>query len=278
MVAGIEAVIAANRRERFDVVNISLAVPSSDPQLEAAVARLVALDLVVVAASGNKEEGDASSEDGFKGTPGNDADVYPADYPGVLAVSATPPDGSDPSQYVKPNLDTDVAAPTLGRDLGQRDRPGVRRPAGRHVVGRRRGERDPGPAARALPARDPAPAGRPAARPRPRAAAYRRRPRRATTRPRANPWTGAGVVQAHDALTRQLKPGRQGKVETTVRETRADAQAPPAPRAGRPVQHPARDPAVVGPGRRVAARARLHAASAAATLSPVAPRMMESHP
>ena len=44
-----------------------------------------------------------------------------------------------------------------------------------------------------------------------------------------NPWTGAGVVQAHDALTRQLEPGRQGKVETTVAETRADAQAPPAP-------------------------------------------------
>ena len=44
-----------------------------------------------------------------------------------------------------------------------------------------------------------------------------------------NPWTGAGVVQAHDALTRELKPGRQGKVEGTLRETRADAQAPPAP-------------------------------------------------
>ena len=44
-----------------------------------------------------------------------------------------------------------------------------------------------------------------------------------------NPWTGAGVVQAHDALTRELKPGRQGKVETTLREVRSDAQAPPAP-------------------------------------------------
>ena len=44
-----------------------------------------------------------------------------------------------------------------------------------------------------------------------------------------DPWTGAGVVQAHDALTREIKPGRQGKIETTVRETRADAQAPPAP-------------------------------------------------
>jgi membrane-anchored mycosin MYCP len=44
-----------------------------------------------------------------------------------------------------------------------------------------------------------------------------------------DPWAGAGVVQAHDALTQQLEPGRKGKVESTVAETRADAQAPPAP-------------------------------------------------
>jgi membrane-anchored mycosin MYCP len=36
-------------------------------------------------------------------------------------------------------------------------------------------------------------------------------------------------VQVHDALTREIKPGRKGKVETTVQEVRADAQAPPAP-------------------------------------------------
>ena len=73
------------------------------------------LDLVVVvAASGNNEEGGDSDAAGFEGTPGNDADVYPADYPGVLAVSATPPGDEDPSTYVVPNLDTDVAAPTAG--------------------------------------------------------------------------------------------------------------------------------------------------------------------
>lgn len=234
MVAGIEQVIAANRSEHFDVVNISLAVPISDPRLEAAVARLVALDLVVVAASGNKEEGDASSEEGFKGTPGNDANVYPADYPGVVAVSATPADGSDPSQYVKPNLDTDVAAPTAGaisvNATGQvcvvpqvatswaaaevsgilallRER--FPRETPRQLVARLQAttegggvpvmsegaSEDDGDDAVAL----------------------------------VDPWTGAGVVQAHDALTREIKPGRQGKIETTVRETRADAQAPPAP-------------------------------------------------
>ena len=37
------------------------------------------------------------------------------------------------------------------------------------------------------------------------------------------------VVQAHDALTRELRPGRQGRIDSSVAETRADAQAPPAP-------------------------------------------------
>jgi membrane-anchored mycosin MYCP len=230
IVAGIEAVIAADRRERFDVVNISLAVPQPDSRLEAAVARLVARDLVVVAASGNVEEGDGSDEEGFTGTPGNDAEVYPADYPGVLAVSATTPDGSDPSTYVKPNLDTDVAAPTSGaisanatgqvcvvpevatswaaaevsgilallREHFPRDTP-------RQLVARLQATTEGG----GLP-RSPGAAGE-------------------DTDGAADPWTGAGVVQAYDALTRRLEPGRQGKVETTVRETRADAQAPPAP-------------------------------------------------
>ena len=218
MVAGINAVIEANRRERFDVVNISLAVTQPDPALEDAVARLVALDLVVVAASGNKEEeGDASGDDGFKGTPGNDADVWPADYPGVLAVSATPPDGSDPSQYVKPNTDTDVAAPTL--DAISVNATGqvcvVPQVATSWAAAEVSGilallrERFPRETPRQLVARLEATTESGGAR---------------------DPWTGAGVVQAHDALTRQLRPGRQGAVETTVRETRADAQAPPAPR------------------------------------------------
>ena len=44
--------------------------------------------------------------------------------------------------------------------------------------------------------------------------------------------TGIYVRRANsefDALTREIRPGRQGKVETTVQEVRADAQAPPAP-------------------------------------------------
>lgn len=103
--------IDAQPREQVDVVNISLAVRQPDPALEKVVADLVARDVVVVASSGNKVEGEEA--EGFAGTPGNDAEFYLADYPGVLTVSASPLGDEDPSAYVVPNLDTDVAAPTL---------------------------------------------------------------------------------------------------------------------------------------------------------------------
>ena len=224
LIAGIDAVIAAYPQQKFDIVNISLAVPASDPALEAAVARLVKLPLVVVAAAGNKEEGGSSDDSSFKGTPGNDADVFPADYPGVLAVSATPPAGEDPSTYVLPNLDTDVAAPTLGAistnangqvcvvgevatSWSAAEVSGILALLSEHypretpqqLVARLQATTEGGGA----------PEGRDEA--------------------AENPWTGAGVVQATDALTRQIKPGREGTIDTTVAETRADAQAPPAP-------------------------------------------------
>lgn len=224
IIAGIGAVIDAYPQQRFDVVNISLAVRQSDPKLEAAVARLVALPLVVVAAAGNKVE-DASTDDStFQGTPGSDADVYPADYPGVLAVSATPPGDEDPGTYVVPNMDTDVAAPTAGaisaNATGQVCVVGevATSWAAAEVSGilALLKERYPRETPKQLVARLQAttegagpPQGRDAA--------------------VESPWTGAGVVQARDALTRQIRPGRAGRVETTVAETRADAQAPPAP-------------------------------------------------
>ena len=224
IIAGIDAVIAANRQVKFDVVNISLAVTSPDPKLEAAVARLVDEDLVVVAASGNRVEGGEADEPGFKGTPGSDADVFPADYPGVLAVSATPPNGDDPSQYVVPNMDTDVAAPTVGaisiNATGQVCVVGevATSWAAAEVSGivALLSQRFPRETPKQLVARLQATtegAGAP----------------QGPDGEVESPWTGAGVVQAHDALTRQLKPGRQGKVETTVAEIRADSQAPPAP-------------------------------------------------
>ncbi|NPD04718.1 S8 family serine peptidase [Nocardioides sp. zg-1308] len=224
IVAGIEAVIADDRQVGFDVVNISLAVDSSDPALKAAVARLVALDVVVVASAGNVEEGDGSDDEGSRGTPGNDAEVFPADYPGVLAVSATPPQGEDPSAYVVPNLDTDVAAPTVGaisaNATGQVCVVGevATSWAAAEVSGilALLRERFPRETPRQLVARLQATTEGAGAPQGPDAVVE-------------NPWTGAGVVQAHDALTREIQPSRRGTVKTTVAETRADAQAPPAP-------------------------------------------------
>lgn len=224
IIAGIDAVIAAHPREKFDVVNISLAVRTPDPRLEAAVARLVKLPLVVVAASGNVEDDGSTDDSTFKGTPGSDADVYPADYPGVLAVSATPPGNDDPGTYVVPNLDTDVAAPTLGAIsvnateqvcvVGEVATSWAAAEVSGIVALLR--ERYPRETPKQLVARLQATtegAGAPQG------------PGDVVT----NPWTGAGVVQARDALTRQIRPGRSGRVEMTVAETRADAQAPPAP-------------------------------------------------
>lgn len=222
LAAGIDAVIRAQPQQQFDIVNISLAVRHTDPVLEAAVARLVDLGVVVVAAAGNVPVGTPDS--GFTGTPDNDADVFPADYPGVLAVSATPPGDESPSAYVVPNLDTDVAAPTLGaisvNATGQVcvvDQVATSW-ASAEVSGVMAllKQRFPRETPQQLVARLQATTEGAGALEGPDGKA-------------ANPWTGAGVVQAHDALTREIRPGRQGKVETTVQEVRADAQAPPAP-------------------------------------------------
>ena len=219
--AGIEAVIRAQPQQQFDIVNISLAVTQPDPVLESAVARLVDLGVVVVAAAGNAA---STPESGFEGTPDNDADVFPADYPGVLAVSATPPGDENPATYVLPNLDTDVAAPTLGAISANATgqvcvvEEVATSWASAEVSGAMAllKERFPRATPQQLVARLQATtegAGAP----------------EGPDGKSANPWTGAGVVQVHDALTREVRAGRQGKVETTVQEVRADAQAPPAP-------------------------------------------------
>ncbi|NYE36094.1 membrane-anchored mycosin MYCP [Nocardioides cavernae] len=224
IVAGIEQVIALQPQQRFDVVNISLAVTEPDPALEAAVARLVALDGVVVVAAAGNAETDGGSDVGPGGTPDNDADVFPADYPGVLGVSATPPGDENPSTYVVPNKQTDVAAPTLGAisanatgQVCEIDQVATSWAAAEvsGIIALLR-EQFPRETPEQLVAR-----------------------LQATTEGMGvredddavrNPWNGAGVVQAYDALTRQIKPGRQGRLDATVPETRLDAQAPPAPR------------------------------------------------
>ncbi|MBS2939935.1 S8 family serine peptidase [Nocardioides sp. J2M5] len=205
----------------FDVVNISLAVTRPDPALEDAVARLVATGAVVVASAGNKEV-DAEDTTPSEGTEDNDADVFPADYPGVVAVTALPPDDASPALYVVPNADTDVAAPTVGaisvNANGQRC--GTTDVATSWAAAEVSGvlallrQRFPRETAAQLVARleqTTESGGLPA-----------------DTRFR-DPWTGAGVVQAGDALTRELRPGRKGVIETTQPTVDADSQAPPAP-------------------------------------------------
>ena len=262
IVAGIEAVIAANRQQKFDVVNISLAVPQSDPALEAAIARLVELPLVVVAASGNKDDSGDADDPSFKGTPGNDADVFPADYPGVVAVSATPPGDEDPSTYVVPNMDTDVAAPTAGaisaNASGQvcvvgeiatswaaAEVSGILALLSEHVP-----PRDAAAARRAAPGHH-------------RGSRRTAGPRRGGREPVDRRGRRAGPRRPH--------PADQARSRGQDRDDRGrDAdRRPGAPGAAeaRPGEHAARHPPVVGPGRRVAAGARLHAPSAGATLT-----------
>uniref|UniRef100_UPI00286DD441 S8/S53 family peptidase n=1 Tax=Nocardioides sp. TaxID=35761 RepID=UPI00286DD441 len=108
---GIRQAIALHRTNPFQVVNISLSVGTDDPTLRQAVKDLLKLDVVVVASAGNA---DPDAPESFEGTADNDAEVYPGDYPGVLAVSAAPPPGGASIGSVVPNQDTDVAAPTLG--------------------------------------------------------------------------------------------------------------------------------------------------------------------
>ena len=216
--AGIRHVLDVLRTQRIEVVNISLAVDDTDPVLEAAVADLVAEDVVVVASAGNA----LPQDENFKGTAGSDDEVYPADYPGVLAVSALAPEGDSPAGYVTPNKDTDVAAPTVGAVSVNANGP-------RCVVGQVATSWAAAEVSGIVALlREHFP---------------RDTPRQTIARLEAtaegagalagkkadNPWTGAGVVQAHDALTREIQPRRNGRLDVSEEKIGADAQAPPPP-------------------------------------------------
>lgn len=211
---GIQAAIALHRTNRFKVVNIALSVGTDDPELRRAIKELLKRDVVVVASAGNA---DPEESDGFEGTTNNDAEVYPADYKGVLAVSAAPPPGGSAIGSVVPNQDTDVAAPTLGaisvNANGQRceiDQVATSWAAAEvsGVVALLRAHY-PRDTAKQIVAR-----------------------LMATTEgseAALNPWTGAGVVQAHDALTRSLDPAKSGRIERSTAQDRRDAMPPPPP-------------------------------------------------
>ena len=119
---GLQTVIDAAPSLGIRIVNMSLAIPQDD-QVQAQIAQLWSMGVVVVAPTGNRSElppGLTPEQQEQLGThrPGEDAApfVHPADYRDVLAVNATP-DGSsnlDPVAWVLENSQTDVAAPTAG--------------------------------------------------------------------------------------------------------------------------------------------------------------------
>lgn len=210
---GIRQVIALHRTQPIHVVAIPLAVAEDDPVLRQAVADLVAMDVVVVAAAGNAQ----STDETFKGTQDNDAQVYPADYDGVLAVTAEAPPGGSPIQSVIPNKETDLSAPTYEaisiNANGQRcviDQVATSWATGEvaGVVALLRSHFDGESAVQVV--------GR----------------LMATTEGSQlahNPWNGAGVVQAYDALTRALNPKPNGSIKTARPDPSNSTEAPMPP-------------------------------------------------
>jgi membrane-anchored mycosin MYCP len=122
VVDGLEWVAANADRLAIGVVNLSVSVEPS-AALEAAIRRVRAHDVVVVAASGNRPQDDSDPlmTDYRDYQPGEDAvrDVYPAGYRSqVVAVNATAGgyevDGEpgEVRNFVLQNSATDVAVPT----------------------------------------------------------------------------------------------------------------------------------------------------------------------
>ena len=170
---------------------------------------------MIVAASGNlpTDEGEAGSE------PTSDADVYPADYDDVLAVNAIGPSTTtDVRGFVYPNADTDVAAPSAGAISVNLN--GQRCQIGDEVATSYAAAEVSGVVA-LLRSRFPKES--------PEQIVARLKRTAEGSEDSTNPWTGAGVVQAADALVRQLEPTKDGETPRTTAETGVDAQAPPAP-------------------------------------------------
>lgn len=118
VVQGLRWVARHAREDDIRVANLSLVVPD-DPALAAAVRAVQRHDVVVVAASGNRphDETDPLFDQFAERTGTEDAAgfVFPAGYPGVVAVNATSGDPlADDRDDVLQNSATDVAAPTLG--------------------------------------------------------------------------------------------------------------------------------------------------------------------
>ena len=218
---GLAWVLRHRREESIDVAVVAVAVPDSS-RLARVVRRLVRSDVVVVAASGNRprEESDPLFAELGQRRPGEDAaeTVFPAGYPGVVAVSATADGapGVDARDEVLASSAVVVAAPTFGAvSVGLHGETCVlpqvatswaaAEVAGVVALLRQRFPDDTAPqiVARLVDTADGRPDGR--------------------TRS-----TGAGVVQPVEALTRPLSPSRDGAVpgDPVVADDTPPATAP----------------------------------------------------
>jgi len=111
------AIREAAARPGVRVMNISLVLSTDDPLVRAAIADVVAADIVVVAAVGNNHANDD--------TPFADPPSFPAAYPGVLGVGAIAETGellpqSQVGSYVDvvaPGADILVATPIEGHTV-----------------------------------------------------------------------------------------------------------------------------------------------------------------
>lgn len=231
---GLTWVLRHRWSERIGVVVVPVAVPD-DGRLEHVVGRLVRSDVVVVAASGNRpQEGDPLYAEFGQQRLAEDAAgaVFPAGYPGVVAVSATAAGavGADARSYVLPSSDVVVAAPTYAAlSVGLNGRTCVlpeiatswaaAEVAGVVALLRQRFPDDKAPqiVARLVETADGDPDVR-------------------------TPMTGAGVVQPVAALSRPLTPARDGSLPVAPVET-SDLPAATAPQRPASVMPDLRDDA-----------------------------------
>ena len=125
--AGLQLLIANHESLQTDIAVVSMPVSQTE-EMDAAIEKLEKLDVIVVAASGDRptQEGDPlfadygeqAGEDSDEPDAGEDAarDSWPAGYenPNVVAVATSAPDGGDSAEIVLRNHAIDVAAPTAG--------------------------------------------------------------------------------------------------------------------------------------------------------------------
>ncbi len=124
--AGLQYLVLNDSSLQTDIAVVPMPVSRTD-EMDAAIERLERLDVIVVAASGDRpsqdfdplydeyaDDGETSDEP----TAGEDAakDAWPAGYDNshVVAVAAAAPDGGDAAEIVLRNSAIDLAAPTAG--------------------------------------------------------------------------------------------------------------------------------------------------------------------